>query len=179
VIEIRQAYRDLSKRYHPDTTELSAEVATAQFRRLNEAYGVLSNPERRSLYDLKIGYSRWYVLQDPHQEAATAASSSNASVAQGSKSAYLDASDRPLSAGEIFALLTMGITFLGCLILVVFIALLRGDSLIPQTALPQENLLRSNVSDSFPVPSSFNSQFSALSSTSSIHPSIVYAPPLR
>jgi curved DNA-binding protein CbpA len=178
VIEIRQAYRELSKRYHPDTTELSAEVATAQFRRLNEAYGILSNPERRSLYDLKIGYSRWYVLQDPHQNAATSASS-NASLAQGSKLAYLDASDRPLSAGEIFALLTMGITFLGCLILVVCIAILRGDSLIPPTALPQENLPRPNISDSFPVPSSFNSQFVALSSTSSIHPTIVYAPSFR
>ena len=55
VIEIRQAYRELSKRYHPDTTELTAEVATDKFRRLNEAYGILSNPERRSLYDLKIG----------------------------------------------------------------------------------------------------------------------------
>ena len=28
VIEIRRAYRELSKHYHPDTTKLSTEIAT-------------------------------------------------------------------------------------------------------------------------------------------------------
>jgi curved DNA-binding protein CbpA len=49
VIEIRRAYRELSKTYHPDTTTLPSEVATRKFQRLNEAYGIISNPERRSL----------------------------------------------------------------------------------------------------------------------------------
>ena len=46
-LEIRRAYRELSKRYHPDTTELPTAIATAKFQQLNEAYATLSNPERR------------------------------------------------------------------------------------------------------------------------------------
>lgn len=121
-LEIRRAYRDLSKRFHPDTTLLAPELATTEFQRLNEAYGILSHPEQRALYDLKIGYSRYNVIQapiDPRQADA-----------QLSKSAYLDAADRPLSAGEIFALVLVGLTLLGCLSLALLIAWLRGEPLL-------------------------------------------------
>ena len=56
--DIRRAYRELSKLYHPDTTELAAAIAVEKFQALNEAYGTLSNPEQRLSYDHKIGYSR-------------------------------------------------------------------------------------------------------------------------
>jgi hypothetical protein len=123
-LEIRRAYRELSKQYHPDTTELAAAIATAKFQRLNEAYGTLSNPERRALYDLKIGYSRINVIQAPPERDRT-------EQERWSRSAYLDPTDRPLSGGEIFALFIMGITLLGCLLLAIAVALLRGDSLFP------------------------------------------------
>ena len=61
VIDIRRAYRELSKIYHPDTTELPANIATVQFQQINTAYATLSNPERRLNYDLKIGYSRFKI----------------------------------------------------------------------------------------------------------------------
>lgn len=131
VIEIRRSYRELSKRYHPDTTDLPSEVATAKFQRLNEAYGTLSNPERRSLYDLTIGYSRWNVIQAPLE------SGNSSPYSQSSHSAYLDPTDRPLSSGEIFALFILGLTFVGCLVLAIAIGILRGDEAIPITALPQ------------------------------------------
>ncbi len=132
VIEIRRAYRELSKRYHPDTTELPSALATAKFQRLNEAYGVLSNPQARSLYDLKIGYSRWNVIQTPCEPQK------DPKTGQWSSSAYLDASDRPLSGGELFALFILGLTLIGCLVLAIFIAILRGDEVVPNTALPQD-----------------------------------------
>ncbi|GFE69821.1 J domain-containing protein [Chroococcus sp. FPU101] len=125
-IEIRRAYRELSKQYHPDTTELAASVATAKFQRLNEAYGTLSNPERRTLYDLKIGYSRINVIQAPPERDQT-------DQERWKRSAYLDPTDRPLSGGEIFALFIMGITLAGCLLLAIAVAILRGDSLFPVT----------------------------------------------
>jgi curved DNA-binding protein CbpA len=133
-MEIRRAYRELSKCYHPDTTNLPSELAIAKFQRLNEAYGTLSNPERRSLYDLKIGYSRWNVIQTPTENE------SSASGYPISNSAYLDPNDRPLSAGEIFALFILGLTFVGCLLLAIAIGLWRGDEIIPPTALPQTYL---------------------------------------
>lgn len=109
-ITIRRAYRQLSKKYHPDTTKLPPNVAVAKFQRLNEAYAVLSSPEKRSLYDLKIGYSRINVIQAPNW--------SNSDEEQYSKTAYLDPTDRPLSSGEIFMLVLLALTFVGCLGLV-------------------------------------------------------------
>ncbi|MEH2142400.1 J domain-containing protein [Nostoc sp.] len=123
VIEIRRAYRQLSKRYHPDTTDLPTAIATPKFQQINEAYATLSNPEGRLSYDLKIGYSRFGVIQPP--------SDLNHPVSRShdwSKSAYLDASDRPLSSGEIFALFMLVLTFLGCLLLAVVISLTRGEA---------------------------------------------------
>nr|WP_242044451.1 MULTISPECIES: J domain-containing protein [unclassified Leptolyngbya] len=120
VREIRQAYRELSKLYHPDTTELPTAIATRKFQRLNEAYATLSNPERRTAYDRAIGYSRVVVvrplpsLHKPNQP-------------EPKSSAYLDATDRPLSPGELFALFILGVTFVGCLILAIMIGITRGD----------------------------------------------------
>jgi DnaJ-class molecular chaperone len=130
-IQIRQAYRELSKQYHPDTTSLPAPVATAKFQQINEAYATLTNPERRFNYDLKIGYSRFGVIQAP-----TDLNYPVSSKHDWTKSAYLDASDRPLSSGEIFALFIMGLTLLGCLLLAIAIGLTRGEAAF-QTQIPQ------------------------------------------
>ncbi len=123
VIEIRRRYRQLSKQYHPDTTDLPPAQAKAKFQRLNEAYGTLSNPERRSLYDLKIGYSRLNVIQAPKGWEKPGQEMS-------SRTAYLDPTDRPLSSGEIFVLFLLGVTFVGCILLVVTVAYLRGETLM-------------------------------------------------
>ncbi|NJN72094.1 MAG: J domain-containing protein [Limnothrix sp. RL_2_0] len=119
-MEIRQKYRDLSKKFHPDTTVLPEAEATAKFQRLNEAYAALSNPERRSLYDLKIGFSLYSVVQT--------ATGNQAGENNYKNSAYLDPTDRPLSAGEIFALFIMVITFLGCLLLAIALSLSQNVS---------------------------------------------------
>jgi hypothetical protein len=156
-IEIRRAYREMSKRYHPDTTKLSLEVAKAKFQQLNEAYATLSNPDRRSLYDLKIGYSRWNVIQTPLDLERTAPQTQR----RGSNSAYLDPTDRPLSAGEIFVLFILALTFVGCLLLVVVVGLLRGEtsylvSMLPSDRSPlQESIAYLPASDriiNFPKP---------------------------
>ena len=123
-IEIRRAYRELSKRYHPDTTELPTAIATAKFQQLNEAYATLSNPERRLTYDLKIGYSRLSVIQVP-PDLNRPVSRSQVSC---ETSACLVPTDRPLSTGEIFALFILVLTFLGCLLLALTIGLTRGDA---------------------------------------------------
>lgn len=117
-IAIRRTYRQLSKKYHPDTTKLPPNLATVKFQRLNEAYAVLSSPEKRSLYDLKIGYSRLNVIQPP--------SWSQPDQEKWSKTAYIDPTDRPLSSGEIFVLVLLAMTFVGCLLLVMAIAYFRN-----------------------------------------------------
>ncbi len=120
-LEIRRAYRELSKKYHPDTTILSTAVATSKFQALNQAYAVISNPERRLTYDLEIGYSRVVVVQPSSFQALNSRPDNYRS------SAYLDPTDRPLSSGEITALLMLVVTFLGCLVLAISIGVIRGE----------------------------------------------------
>jgi hypothetical protein len=124
--DIRRAYRDLSKLYHPDTTTLSSDVAVDKFKALNEAYATLSNPERRLAYDYSIGVSRVAVIQAPEYINRPASERSRYE----SSSAYLDPTDRPLSPGELFALFILGITFVGCLVLVCAIGWTKGDIVI-------------------------------------------------
>lgn len=51
--EIKSAYRELVKRYHPDlfATAGAKAKATEKMRQINEAYAVLGNAERRQRYD--------------------------------------------------------------------------------------------------------------------------------
>lgn len=47
---IRKAYRSLAKKYHPDVNQGDARAAE-RFKAVGEAYGVLSDPEKRKQYD--------------------------------------------------------------------------------------------------------------------------------
>ncbi len=65
--EIRDAYRRLARRYHPDCNpEWEDDVqANRQMAQLNEAYAVLRDPARRAEYDRR----RWAYLQQQAQRA--------------------------------------------------------------------------------------------------------------
>ena len=54
--ELKRAYRALAKRLHPDTAADGGDVA--RFRRVTEAYNLLSNRERRRAYDLQLANAR-------------------------------------------------------------------------------------------------------------------------
>ncbi|MGE5509172.1 MAG: molecular chaperone DnaJ [Chitinophagales bacterium] len=53
--EIKKAYRRLTRQLHPDVNKDDPE-AESKFKELNEAYGVLSNPELRARYD-QVGHA--------------------------------------------------------------------------------------------------------------------------
>ncbi|QUY40640.1 J domain-containing protein [Acaryochloris marina] len=124
--EIHDAYRKKSKVYHPDTTTLPKEVAIQKFQQLNDAYGILSNPKLRKAYDYRLGVSsvKYTPVQKvPHSDTPLASS-------------QVQIQERPLSPGELVALLILCITFLGCLILAVVLGFARGEMMfVEPTAL--------------------------------------------
>jgi curved DNA-binding protein len=48
--EIQKAYRNLARKYHPDMNQ-NDEKSREKFKRVQEAYDVLSDPEKRAAYD--------------------------------------------------------------------------------------------------------------------------------
>ena len=48
--DIKKAYRNLAKKYHPDMNPGDAE-AEVKFKEANEAYEVLSDPDKKAKYD--------------------------------------------------------------------------------------------------------------------------------
>jgi molecular chaperone DnaJ len=48
--DLKKAYRNMAKKYHPDANPGDT-AAEAKFKEINEAYGVLSDSQRRAAYD--------------------------------------------------------------------------------------------------------------------------------
>ena len=118
--ELRKAFRELSKRLHPDTTSLPSDEATRQFQNVCEAYDLLSDPVLRANYDLSIEKNINLISQNKEPYLT------NIKPVQFSKSIGVR---RPLSGGELFSLFLLITSIFLSLALGVFIALLRGGNL--------------------------------------------------
>jgi curved DNA-binding protein CbpA len=59
LIEIKQSYRQLARRYHPDKNE-NNDQSTKVFQEIQAAYAILSNPEKRRVYDNELRHFGQY-----------------------------------------------------------------------------------------------------------------------
>src|SRR2546429_201147 len=65
--EIKSAFRKLARKYHPDVAK-DKKAAEEKFKQINEAYEVLSDPEKRNKYDqLGANWSQPGGFQPPPQ----------------------------------------------------------------------------------------------------------------
>ncbi len=109
---LRQAFRRRSKALHPDTTNLPANQAAQDFQRLKEAYELLADPARRRAYDEQL-----------LQLAQRSAPPSPAPVQDQWQGI---GERRPLSGGEWFALLLLGLALLLSLVIGLGVAGVQG-----------------------------------------------------
>ena len=120
VSELRQAFRQLSKRYHPDTTSLPQAQAQESFRQLQQAYAVLSDPISRNRYDSQL-------LQPP---GPISPSGVPAQPPPRTSTSRPVAVRRALSGGEWFALLLLGLALVLSLVLGLGVAWARGAAFV-------------------------------------------------
>lgn len=55
--EIKRAYHNLAKEWHPDANKHEREKATTRFAEISTAYEILSDPEKRRKYDFYRNYT--------------------------------------------------------------------------------------------------------------------------
>jgi hypothetical protein len=121
-VDLRQAFRALSKRYHPDTTQLPAVQASEAFARLRQAYAVLADPASRQAYDAELLRRRAAILAQAVPSVVAPGLRSPRSTPIGVR--------RTLSGGEWFALLLLAVALVLSLLLGVGLAWARGMALI-------------------------------------------------
>jgi curved DNA-binding protein CbpA len=56
--EIRTAYRQKARKYHPDVYEGNKSYATRKMKEINAAYNTLKNPEERAAYDRTLAAAK-------------------------------------------------------------------------------------------------------------------------
>jgi curved DNA-binding protein CbpA len=131
--QLRQAFRSLSKRVHPDTTTLPPPEAEEAFRQLQHSYRVLVDPESRAAYDRLLHQAETAPIVVPPPTRTTASPAPWAAPPGAASAEPRPVSvHRSLSGGEWFALLLLAVAMALSLLLGLWLAWSRGVELVRQ-----------------------------------------------
>ena len=121
-LALHQAFRELSKRLHPDTTSLPYEEAIISFQKACEAYELLADPVKRKAYD--------FILDEQTiKEKLLTKSFQSIDFATPLKQSFIG-ERRPFSGGELLAILLLGIALVFSLSLGIVFAMTHGRELM-------------------------------------------------
>ncbi|MEB3243671.1 MAG: J domain-containing protein [Cyanobacteriota bacterium] len=129
--QLRQAFRRLSKCYHPDTTTLPAAEAARAFQQLQRAYAVLSDPAARRLYDERLRLSHGLPAARSASPGAAPRPTADGPLAGATLRSGAPVSlRRALSGGEWFALLLLALALALSLVVGIGVAWARGAEMM-------------------------------------------------
>lgn len=77
--DLKKAYKRLAMIWHPDKNFVNKSEAEAKFKRISEAYDVLSDPQKRQIYDLYGEEALKSGQFPPHPQSSSASSSASSS----------------------------------------------------------------------------------------------------
>jgi len=66
--DIKKAFRNLAKEWHPDAKKHSTEESTKKFAQISTAYEILSDPPKRKKYDLYRNFSHSHSREDSYEK---------------------------------------------------------------------------------------------------------------
>ncbi|KAJ4422093.1 hypothetical protein N0V82_003285 [Gnomoniopsis sp. IMI 355080] len=66
--DIKKSYKRLALKYHPDKQKIGQAVDTAPFRKVQEAYDILSNEDSRRRYDARGSYQNRNIFRRRQEE---------------------------------------------------------------------------------------------------------------
>lgn len=75
--EIKNSYKKLVKKYHPDLYDGNKEYAENKIKEINEAYNILSNESSKAEYDLLLTQNEYNNYESTHEIYETSPQESN------------------------------------------------------------------------------------------------------
>lgn len=107
--QIKTAYRQLAKKFHPDlfanATEIQKQKAQAVFTQMTNAYVILSNPEKKAKYDESIGIRA--AKSESSSTTATKKTASTATATATAQKAKEEPPAKPVNGTDIRTNITL------------------------------------------------------------------------